>query len=66
MRARHDLDDGALAAAVFPQEMIGLARLKRQVDAAQGMDAAEPFLDVPEFKERCGLLRGMCLCRHGN
>jgi hypothetical protein len=46
--------------------MVGFARLERQVDATQGMNAAEPLLDVSKFKERSRMLRGMCLCRHGN
>lgn len=66
MRPRHDLDDGALAATVLTEKMVGFAGLQRQVDTAQGMDAAKPFLNILEFKERCRTLRGVCLCRHGN
>ncbi|KTF08134.1 hypothetical protein MGSAQ_000371 [marine sediment metagenome] len=51
MGARHDLDDGAFAAAVLAQQVIGLSRLDRQIDPGKGAHAAEPLVDAAKLQE---------------
>ena len=52
LRAGDDLDQGAFAAAVFSDQMVNLTAFDRQVDAAQGVDAGETFVDAAHFEKR--------------
>ncbi len=51
MCAGHDLDDRALAAAIFTQQVIGLAKIDCQINAAQRVNAAKPLMDVAQFEK---------------
>ncbi len=68
MCAGHDLDDSALAAAIFTQQMIGLTKIDCHVDAAQRMNAAKPLMNVAQFEEtiraigRSGHVEFLCHC----
>ncbi|MNU01267.1 hypothetical protein D3C72_2446110 [compost metagenome] len=57
LRAGDDLDQRALAAAVFAQQVINLARHDRERDALQGVHAAETFVDADDIQERSAVRR---------
>ncbi len=52
VRARHDLDQRALARAVLADERVHLARADLEVRAAQGAYAGERLLDAGEAEDR--------------
>ena len=52
VHAGDHLHQGALAGAVLAGEPVDRAGLKREIDAAQGLDAAERLDDVCKFDQR--------------
>ena len=52
MDAGDHLHQGALAGAVLPREAVNGSRPQREIDAAQGLHAAEGLDDVCEFDQR--------------
>ena len=52
LRTRDDLDERALAAAVLAQQVIDLAALDDDIDAAQRVHAAEPLVDARQLQKR--------------
>ena len=47
-----DLDQSALASAVFAGERVYATSKKRQVDVGQNLDVSEALADVPQFEDR--------------
>jgi hypothetical protein len=52
MDTADDLDQSALASAVFAGERVYATSKKRQVDAGQNLNVAEALTDVPQFEDR--------------
>ena len=50
MGARNDLDERALARAVFAEQGVHLTRLQGEIDPVQRRDGAETFGDVAHLK----------------
>ena len=51
LRARDDLDERALAAAVLAEQVIDLAALEREAHAAQRVHAGEALVNIDDFEE---------------
>ena len=62
VNARDDLDQGRFARAVFPDQTMDLAALKRPIDPFQRHGAAEPLADV--FQRKKGRIRRGSQDRH--
>ena len=54
MDAGEDLDQRRLAGAVGAEEGVDLAAPDRQVDAAQGLGAAEALVQIADDQQRLG------------